>query len=775
MGAVIQPEDTKNRRPRREQTDEGRAFSDLSFEDRLSTLYQEYRVEDRNGRLALNRAWFASSLYYQGKQRVAYDPDTGSLMWYDRLPGEDYYVENQYRKDVNSNVSTLIKSEMKPEPRPSSENPEDVAAASKAKSALGVIEDDVAEKRLKTRKGLYLALYGNAFRYNGFEYDAKNGTEQIPRFKYEDVEIAGMDICPECGTTVETNEKTPVECPECGEVMELVSQTDLMPTKVEDGFDERTRGRNVSYITGPLEMYGRSKCAELAHQPYLFWVRRLDAATVKHFRTKADVSGSSVGSMSNGDSDLSQYYIDVLSTLAGGPIEDTYSSTGERYYSEVEYAMCWVRPESFKGDTELKRKFPEGVQFEICNGNYIKDTAKNLSMDDCWTHYTYLLNPYSFWGDGMVDALPMQDQINETGSLLTRHLRFSTLGKKIYDQEMITPAWLSNNPGEEWIPANRQLEKSIRDAVFEVNPTPLSGDVGAWMMNQHQAMRDMTKAYDPFSRGANTPYSADVFQAEQAAGQFLPTIEYNQHSVITSCYQVLDLFRDNVTEERTQKFKDNTGRWSYEKFTGADLANGSFDIYIADSQGAPQSKAEKIAGLELFANIAPLLGGLSQKQKIYVLDICGLPADANPDTAVSQKAYRDIESIVKDGEEVTPNMFILGEQLPIYIKTIREYLMSEEGDDLAAENQESFVSVHDLMITSIMMAQMQTAGMPPMSPGAPGGPGGPGGPGAPGGPGGPPNTGTPPKPPQQEMAQAPVAEENQIPMPPLPAGARQGS
>ena len=129
----------------------------------------------------------------------------------------------------------------------------------------------------------------------------------------------------------------------------------------------------------------------------------------------------------------------------------------------------------------------------------------------------------------------------------------------------------------------------------------------------------------------------------------------------------------------------------------------------------------------------------------------------------------DIESSVRRDEEVTPNMFILGDQLPIYIKTLREYLMSEEGDELAVENSDSFVKVHDLMITSIMMAQMQTAGMPPMDPQqAAAGQG-------PGGPQGPQNMGTPPKPPAVEMAQAPVPEEQQVPMPPLPPGVREGT
>lgn len=754
---------TKDKPGRRgEQTADGKAFSDLSFEDKLSTLYREYRCEDKSGRIMLNRTWFASSLYYQGKQRVEWNPETSSLEWYDTLPGEDFYVENQYRKDVNANVATLCRNEMKPEPRPSSEKPEDVAAANKANSALHVINDDVKEDRLTVRKNLYLCLYGNAFRYNGFGYDPAHGKTMIPKFAYEDVPVPGVMACP-CGNTAATETGDPMNCESCGSPMEVMTPPDTVTSKMEAGYEERLNGRNCAFITGPLEMYARSKCDVIDHQPYLFWVRRLDTDIIQHYRPKAKTD---VGTVTGGaDDDLGQYYMDVLSTLAGGPLDGMTSSSDMRYYRESEYAMCWVRPEAFKGDKELLKKFPNGVQFETCNGQYIPDTADNRSMDACWTHYVYLLNPYSFWGDGMVDALPIQDQINETGSLLVRHLRFSTVGKNIFDQNVITPAWISNNPEESWIPGNPQIEKSIKESVFQIQPVPLSNNVPQWRQDQRQAMRDMTKAYDPFNRGANTPYSADVFQAEQAMGQFAPTIKYNRASVITCTYQSLALFRDNVTEEREYKFRDNTGRWSYDKFTGATLATGSFDIYIAEAEYAPRSKAEKIRGLELLTNLVPILPMLSQKQKVYVYDVIGLPADANPDTLVSQKAYRDIDAIVKRGDDVQPNPFIIG-NMPVYVKTIQEFLLGEEGDDLAAQQPELFVKVSDLMMTALMMAQ-QVAMMPPM--GAVGGPGGPPPAGTPQ-----PNSGSPKKPPEQEQAQAPVPDEQKVGMPELPAGARQG-
>lgn len=744
-------------------------LDNLDHDAKLGALYREYRMEDPNGRLLLNRTWFRTSLYYQGKQQIRWNSETGSLDYFDPTPGDDWYTENQFRRDVISNVSAMCKADMPPQAAPASDRPDDVASAATANHAVETIRDDVDYDRGLVLKNLNLCLYGNAFKYQYFAKDGKKyGTTVVPNYKYENASLPGVQVCPSCGMTKEVPEEqpTPETCPECGALMESVAPQQQLFSKTEDGSTEVENGRNQELITGPLEMYQRSKCQHgLQFQPYLFYVRRLDYSIVKDHRPQIDSTDASLGS----DSDLGQYYVDVLSTLAGGPYEGVYRTSGSRFYKEVEYAMCWIRPEAFKGDAELKKKYPDGVMFETCNGRYIPDTAINQSMDDCWTHYVYIINPYSAWGDGMVDALPVQDQINEINSLLVRYLRYCTVGKVIYDQDMIITDWLSNNPDEAWIPANRQVDKKLSDSVWPVQPVNMSQDVGQWKQSLYATMQDMTHAYDASqgkSLGANTPYSSYVFQAEQAAGWFLATFKYNRASTLLCVRQQLDLFRKNTVEQRFRKFKDNTGKWSFDQFMGSDLSQGSFDIYISDSEGQPKTKAEKAHGLELYANIAPLMPTLSQKQRVYVLDLIGMPPDANPDTLMSQKAYRDIETIVKKGEDVTPNGFIL--DIPVYCKTIKEYLAGEEGDELAAEHPEQFVKVFQLMITTLMQGQMQTAAMPPHGPT----------PGAPGQkPGGPAQQGNgavnQPKPPQQEQAQAPVPPGQQQTMPSLPPGARQ--
>lgn len=754
-----------------------KGFANLDLDQKLSKLYQEYRTEDINGRMLLNRSWFRTALYYQGKQQVSWNAQTQSLEYFDSQQGEDWYTENQFRKDVITNVAALCRSEVKPSVAPDSDRPDDVAAARAGESALDVVNDDIDFERGMMLKNLNLCLFGNAFKYQAFVRDKANGTTIIPKYKFEDQTIPGSSVCPACQTTAETNPAVggTQECPKCSTPMEELAPAQTIPAKVDDGHDVVENGRNIEIVTGPLEMYMRSKVLHgLKYQPYLFWVRRVAADIVAYARPGADVgSGPGIGA----DQDLSAYYVDVLSTLAGGSYEGVYRSSGTRYYKEVEYAMCWIRPEAFHGDADLKKKYPNGVQFETCNGKFIEGTDAAVSMDDCWTHYTYIVNPYSAWGDGMVDALPVQDQINETNSLLTRYLRNCTVGKMLFDQNNISPEFLSNNPNESWIPTNTQMGQSIGQSVYAINPVPLSQDVPQWKQGLAGAMQDMSGAYNALagkSNGANTPYSADVFQNEQAMGRFLPTFKYNRASTIQCVRQQLQLFRDNQTEERTRKFKDNTGRWSYENFMGSDLAQGSFDIVIADTEAAPKSKAERAKGLEMFAQLAQLMPALSQKQRVYVLDLIGMPPDANPDTLMSEKAYRDIDAIVTQNEDITPNGFIL--DVPVYVKTVKEFLAGEEGDTLMKASPEAFQKVFTLMMTVMQMGQMQQQ-MPPHGP--PPGPGG-----SQGGPpqqgqqqgssGAPPQGGAPSKPPGLEQAQSPVAPGQQKTMPPLPAGARQG-
>jgi hypothetical protein len=731
-----------------------RSWEGLPLEDKLSALYREYRVEDGVTRMTLNRLWFMSALYFQGKHGMRWNDQTSSLDIYEPTQGEDWYVENQFRQDVWANVKSLNAGELEPSAAPSSEQPSDVAAARVANSALDVIYEDIEYARLKTKKNLSLCLYGNAFVYNGFDVSPLYGTSLIPQYKYEQTEVPGAAICPQCMMTAGEGTMT---CPECGAPMEPIP-SDTIESKTFDKMEERPQGRNVSFVTTPLEMYARSKVAGgLRYQPYLFWVRRMDRNIVLDARPQALVGDEQVPTQGMySDTDLSQYYIDVLSTLAGGPYSGTYQNS-RRYYNEVEYTMCWIRPQMFRGDKELMRKFPDGVKFETCNGIYIKDTAENQSMDACWTHYAYFPNTYSFWADGMVDCLPIQDQINETNSLMIRYLRYCTMAKKLFDPNIIDPEELSNNPEEAWIKARPQLDKKLSDGVWSLEPTQLSQDVGRWKQDQKMAMQNQSGAFAASvgqSTGANASYSKQVFETERAQGRFAPMFDYNRPATVAWVRQLLTIFRDNAMDERIKRFIDNTGQWSFDKFTGSDLAQGSFDVRIPDNDSLPKSRVEKAQGLEMLVQLTPVIATLTHKEKAYIFDFIGLDPEASPETLQTQRAFRTIERLIK-GEQITPLPFVDDSNMQVGV--FQEYLAGESGDKLANDDPEGFAKVYTYMMTLVQMGMMQSTAMAPQ----------------PAPPGGPPKGQAPePKPPEPEMAQAPI--EQKIQMPPLPFGARSG-
>lgn len=729
----------------------------LSWEDKLATLYREFRVEDSVTRMTLNRLWFMTALYFQGKHGIRWNDSNQSLDIYEPFEGEDWYVENQFRKDVWANVKSLNSGELEPSAAPASDQPNDIAAAKVANSALDVIYEDVEYARLKTRKNLSLCLYGNAFIYNGFDVSTKHGVSMVPQFKYEKAEIPAAAICQQCMMTAAGGTET---CPDCGSPMEQIP-AESMESKVFDKMEERPQGRNVSFLTTPLETYCRSKVTGgLRYQPYLLWVRRMDANVVQDARPQANIAGEMnlQSSGQQGDQDLSQYYVDVLSTLAGGPYSGTYQSS--RRYREVEYAVSWIRPEMFRGDPELLRRFPDGVKFETANGVFIKDTAENEAMDDHWTHYAYYPNTYSFWGDGMVDCLPIQDQINETNSLMIRYLRYCTMAKKLFDPSIIDPETLSNNPEEAWIKAMPQLDKKLSDGVYSLDPTPLSQDVGAWKRDQKIAAQDMSGAYAASlgqSTGANASYSKQVFEAERAQGRFAPMFDYNRPSMVTWVRQLLDIFRDNALDERVRKFIDNTGLWSFEQFTGSDLAQGSFDVRIPDNESVPKSRVEKAQGLEMLAQLQPVLPMLTHKERVYIYDFIGLEPESSPESLQTQRAFRTIQRLIK-GEQVTPLPFV--DDFTMQPPVFQEYLAGEDGDKLAQQDPDAFSRVYGYMMTLIQMGMMQQGAMAPQQPSQ-------GQPQAPQGQ-------KPPKEPKPEFAQAPVANDQKVQMPPLPYGARTG-
>lgn len=640
-------------------------FAGMTLKEKLCSRALDFRRIDREQRLRRNTVWYMMSLYYQGYQNIELNPAGNTFDVYER---EDFYVENQFRKHVDTVKNMLNKMEPEVLARPGSDSPADIACARVADSVLSSMRDNLGYDKLRDQKNLYKCLYGNAFIFCDYVVDKKFGTVVSPKYDYN--EVPGPDGEP-------------------------------ILSKVVAGYQTRNKGSEIAVICSPLEIHIRSDIkGGIENVPYLQWITRQDLETINYVYPGLNM----VGGLSATEQDLAQQYIETISLLPGNILGDSPAYNRSLKAEKAELVRTWLQPSTFRGDKELLSNFPTGVHVVTVNGTVVDFYEECLT--DRWTHEVLIPVPHSLIGDGLYDAILVQDQINEMNSLFIQHLRYSTVGHKLYDSEMLDSKDIVNDPRNGWIPVKRRLEGSLNDAVRELPPTQISQDIPAWLQHEHEIMQDMTSAYDPATGkgiGANTPYSQSVFLNEKAQGRWAGTTAYNSPALVQFHRQLLQIARDNWIDPRRRSFQKQTGEWSFEQFSRADL-QGQVEIILTNTDMKPQSRAEQIQGLTMLTTLAPLLPAMPPRQKLRIEEMLGLPPDANPTSNQISRAYRMIDRI-SQGMVVTPTVLV--DDANIQVPVFQDYLLSENGETLAEQNPQAWANIHLYMLTLMQMGMMQ--------------------------------------------------------------------
>jgi hypothetical protein len=643
----------------------------MKLKDKLYSISRFIRTSDRQSRIRRNTVHYLMALYYQGYQNIEITPGTATFNVYEK---EDYYIENQFRRHVDSVVNMLTKTEGELVIRPASDQPQDLAKAKTAGPVLDMQKSAIAYDRMREMKNLYKCLFGTAFCFTDYIRDAKYGSIVQPKFEYQEIpdEMGG----------------------------------DPFIAKVPVGQTKINRGSEIGAVTSPLETHVVSDVKHFTDVPYLQWVTRQDVEVLNYMYKGLDAAG---GQMSL-DEDMAKQYLEVLANLPGNILGDTiaYDRTSQR--QKIEYVRTWIQPCMFGGDKELEREFPEGVHVATVASDVVDFYPENLL--DRWTHEVLIPLPHSILGDGLYDCMLTQDQINETNSLYIQHVRYSTVGIKIYNKNIVDKKDIVNDPKFSWIPGNPSIDQNIQQVVHQLNPSPLGPEVSQWIESRKAAMQDMSSAYDPAvgkAVGANTPYSQSVFLTERAQSRWSGSNNYNRPELIRFHKNLLQIAQNEWLETRTQAAVANTGAWSFQQFSQADLC-GEIDLSFSNTDMQPKSRAEQIQALQMLAEMVPLMPMLSRKQKLRVTEILGLPPDTDPVNVQISRAFRQIDRITK-GEIVTPLPLV--DDPNVQIPVIGEYLAGEDGEELATEDPQAFANVYAYQTSLMMMLQgMQGFAMP---------------------------------------------------------------
>jgi hypothetical protein len=642
------------------------SFAGMSEKEKLQSICGYIRNTDREQKIRRNTVFYLMALYYQGYQNVELSPGTATFDIYER---DDFYVENQFRHHIDAVVNSLSKNEGEIVIRPASANQQDMTKARVAGPVLDMQKATIGYPRVRDLKNLYKCLFGNAFIFVDYVRDAKHGSIVTPKFTYTEV----------------PDESDPTAEP--------------FMSKVPNGFSTINRGKEVCVVCSPLEISVRADTKGFENITSLQWNSRQDADLMNFVYPGL---GSQSGAWND---DLSKQYMEILANLPGAVLVDSESiNIGTIQVKKVEYSRTWLLPSTFAGDKPLENKFPDGVHVATVNGVVVDYYPENLF--DRWTHEVLIPLPHSLLGDGLYDAMLLQDIINEANSLILQHVRYSTVGHNIYDSNVIDPKDIVNDPKNGWVPGKPGLEKNIRDSVFQIQPQQLSGDVAAWLGAKMNAMEDMTSAYASSigkSIGANTPYSQSVFLNERAQSRWQGSLSFNRPEMIRFHQQLLKIAQTEWMEDRSNAIIANTGAWSFQQFSQADLG-GEIDISFSNADLAPKSRSEQVQALGMLQQLFPLVQQLPPKQKLRVEEILGMPSDSNPMSTQISRAYRQIDRLIK-GQTLAP---LAGVDDPnIQAPVIVDFLASEDGEDLALSNPQAFSACYVYWAALMHMLQMQ--------------------------------------------------------------------
>jgi len=737
-----------------------------SIEDKIKEIVRARRIEVYHDDMARARVYYRVALLYRGYHNLGpWDEVRWSYPVYDEEPLD--YSENRFRRNVLINTGALMRMEPTPIIRPASEAYQDQEAARAAEGAWDVIQDHIQYEQVKALKAFYKVLYGNCFNYSDYQIDRRFGVLMVPKFKFEALEMPGMSTCGQCG---QIGAEGTMLCPDCGFPMEQVPPM-TTESKVQAGFEEKIRGQEFTAVCSPLEVKGRAKVkGGLRNQPFLLWPSMEDIDAVKFVYPKLDIKPMS-SEHGSGDMDSSLRYVRNLAALPGnisGEAANGWMATD--YYEQVNVCRAWIRPQLFRGDKELLKQCPDGLMAVMVGDQVVEWRAE--SIDDHWTHEIYLPNPESFYGDGMVDNVPIQRMLNKINQLQVQRLEYDTVPLRLYDVDMVVKEDITNDPSKKWIAANTSPEKGLDAAVRDLNAQTLSMDVQAFKAQVYQADQDVSGATDPLGgniAGANTPYSAYVFAAEQGQVRFLTSMKYNAGAVQDHVRQLLKIAQTNWVDARQREQIDqNLGKSTWSSFTGADLAQGSWVVKILSNDFKPKTRAEMMYGMEYLIKFGVDVMS-SPKMRLDFFEKVGITPDGDMQSTQARRAYRQIEKM-KVGD-VQPDPLI--DDGMIQAPIIQEYLASQQGEQLMETNPEAYqrcVNYLQLVLQMTAMRNMAMAGMgmPGMLGPMPSG-GGPQQGGTPAGDGG---GGGMPKPPTQEFGQAPIPDSQKQPLPAMPQGVR---
>lgn len=692
-------------------------------QDALHSLLRAYELESDYVRWHKVRLYRKTEEFWRCNQNATVGANMGN--WYTPFmtPPEDQanagrfdYNENYYRAWGLSIVASLSQASPKIEYLPvSAESQDDVATAKSATKIAELISRNNDMTTLRVKKAYTLWNQGIYAAYTRFLVDGGQfGYHDEDQYEMQQVQMFPDRFeCPNCGHMQPAAQSpsllqgSPVGCQNCGAIMgpESFYPAEYANVPTASGAIKVPNGAEKIDVYGPLFFKVPPQAENQRNCYYLILVGEYHKATL---RAAYPDKASQIDDVGSGASDTYERIVRLSLADAQGQWNTMPMA------NLITYKRGWLRPEAFWAHAneqereELLRAFPDGCRVEFAGDVFLQAVPE--SMDDHWSICTGLPGIGMYRDPLGLDALSIQEQINDTANILAEHRELAGAPPVLYDSRYINGDALKKKRMQpaSYTPIlmeNVGVQKPLSDMIFQPE---LHVDPQLWTDNDRMAQTGqfITGALPSIFGGGspNLKTAAAYSQArDQAMGRLSLIWKEMRSAEAREMTQAIECFRRNRTEDVELVVQGRGADFRSEFVRLSDIKGNVVATPTAD-EDFPQT----------FSQVQQSINMLLQSKDQAILTVLGAPVNrplmqhymglsgfVDPGDANRSKQYLEIDGLLKGAPTPAADGSMLPTIMPeplvddhlIHIEAIKDWAVSDTGISNKSQNPDGYANV----------------------------------------------------------------------------------
>lgn len=663
----------------------------------LSFLVKKYEKEDGWVRKQQIKLWKKNAEFWHSIQYIFWSESRQDWLlpvetrWFQEDEGREGvegpfydFVINIYRAHGESIISALAAQVPAVRfPPDDAEDDDDILTSKTYSKIADLIQRHNEVKNLMFQSFLIAWNQGNIYWYHAPKSDKAFGITHIENFKKvltcgncgyqspvedeEDVEIAGLHQCPECGTALEA-------------------------TTVLDGIQESPKSRVL------IEPYGG------LHVKTGFWARTLKDSgylILQHDRPKPLMKF--IYPWIADKIDMTESDMHMYERMGRTPSSFTSFNRADDNQDLVTHRQVWLRPWTFEGlppekedvKKKLKKLFPNGVY--VAEVGKIFADADDQDMDKYWSVGKLGLSDYLHCDALGQPLIPVQE-LRNINTNLTAETVEQSIGSYFADPDVLNFGVYAKHearPGYIY-PARPRPGQALGESFFETGRATLSKEVGAFMEQLDNDGQFVVGDYPSLYGGPGEVASRTLGEYQQSRVQALQRLSISWTLFVNAWAKLMEkcvhLYVENLIEDEKFVVPDKNKKENYINvwIRKADMTGHVGEVEPVGADSFPMSIPQKQG---LFYQLLQLNNEFinqalfDPENRRIIADLVGFTDLYIPGEEQQIKQASEIGDMLR-GTPVPINPLV--DDFSIHIEVCRNFLAGERGMELQKMNPQAF-------------------------------------------------------------------------------------